>query len=216
VTRRLLTALAAVALLAGCPIPQPLPDYPAGTITPPRILTESVTVVRESDQALMPDGVIFVPANCTSTLPGPGYTIGARLTDPNNIEQVEARWFVNYQATQIPSHNARSEETLQGPVDATVFERTVTPWTFHPYDYPPPVDGVTPATPCAGPEPGRYCGAGTIRMVELVVSNNFAPDDTGALPFRSPAKKFETQQQRWTFLFVNSPDPATDPACPQP
>jgi hypothetical protein len=34
--RRALTLFAAAAL-AGCPLPQPLPDYPPGTITPPRI-----------------------------------------------------------------------------------------------------------------------------------------------------------------------------------
>ncbi len=40
-TRTIAAALAALGL-AGCPIPQPLPDYPAGTITPPRILVDEL------------------------------------------------------------------------------------------------------------------------------------------------------------------------------
>jgi hypothetical protein len=186
--RRVLPALAGALVLAGCPIPQAVPDYPAGTITPPRILTDSLTI---------PEPIVFVPAGCASTEPGPGYDLGARLFDSDNIEQVQARWFVNYPDREDPV----IESPIPGDPDA--FERTVPSFRFHPYRYAPPQGGGPP--PHAVPD--------TIRVVELLVSNRFfSPPMDAPLPWRSPAPNFETQQQRWTFLLVASGP--SDPGCP--
>jgi hypothetical protein len=189
--RRAALAVAGALLLAGCPIPQPLPDYPPGTITPPRILTESLTVQ---------DPIVFVPAGCASTEPGPAYALGATLFDSNNIEQVEARWFVNW-----PDNAAFFlEDPVPPDTDPTVFTRAVQPFVFHPYAFPPPRTAPT----------GRpYMTPGTIRVVELLVSNAFfEPPNDAPVPFRSPAPNFETQLQRWTFLLETSAPDA--PGCP--
>ena len=53
------------ALLAGCPLPQPLPDYPEGQpITPPRIVVDDTfrTVA-------YPESVVRVPAGCAACEP---------------------------------------------------------------------------------------------------------------------------------------------------
>jgi hypothetical protein len=180
-----LPALAGALVLAGCPIPQAVPDYPAGTITPPRILTESLTI---------PEALVFVPANCTSVTPGPGYDLGARLFDSDNIEQVQARWFVNYPDHEDPV----IDESI--PADPDTFERTVQTFRFHPYAYAPPQLGGSPP----------HQELGSIRVVELLVSNRFVDPD--GPPWRSPAPNFETQLQRWTFMLVPKGD--EDPACP--
>jgi hypothetical protein len=189
--RRIVAAAAGALLLAGCPIPQPLPDYPPGTITPPRILTESLTIQ---------DPVIFVPANCTSTEPGPAYLLGARLFDSNNIEQVQARWFVNW---PDGGGDPFIEASVPPDEDSTVFVRTVEPFLFHPYAFAPPAAG--------GGKP--FNAPSTVRVVELLVSNAFfVPADEAPVPFRSPAANFETQLQRWTFLLTS--DGPAHPDCP--
>jgi hypothetical protein len=184
-----LPALAGALVLAGCPIPQAVPDYPAGTITPPRILTESLTIQ---------EPIVFVPAGCSSTEPGPGYDLGARLFDSNNIEQVEARWFVNYPDMTFPVTDPEI------PADPDSFERTVPTFRFHPYEFAPPFGTGLPGDmkPFTEPE--------TIRVVELLVSNRFLEPD--GPDYRSPAPNFETQLQRWTFMLVAKGD--EDPACP--
>jgi hypothetical protein len=193
--RRAAASLAGALLLAGCPIPQPLPDYPPGTITPPRILTESLTIQ---------ESIIFVPAECTSTVPGPAYTLGARLFDSNNIEQVQARWFVNYPDRVDPV----VEASVPPDGDPTVFGREVEPYVFHPYEFAPPQGG--------GARP--FNTPGTIRVVELLVSNAFFdPPGNAPVAWRSPAPNFETQLQRWTFLLVDGSNGGgpTNAACPK-
>lgn len=190
--RRAAAAIAGALLLAGCPLPQPLPDYPPGAITPPRILVESLTIK---------DPIVFVPAGCSSTEPGPGYDLGARLFDTNNIEQVQARWFVNYPDRLDPVIDA----AVPPDGDPLVFERTVPPFRFHPYAFAPPQGG--------GVRP--FNAIGSVRVVEILVSNAFFDPPTSApIPWRSPAANFETQLQRWTFLLVTS-DPDAD-GCPPP
>ena len=86
--RRANLALAALAFgLAACPIPQPLPDYPAGTVTPPRILMDADAIVPTTDG----NPIIFVPADCPTTAV-PEYTLGTSVSDTNTIESIEARW----------------------------------------------------------------------------------------------------------------------------
>jgi len=187
---RLPGALAAAAGLAACPLPQPLPEYRGTGVTPPQIVEESVQVNGER----APSPVILVPAGCTNA---PQYALSAVLEDSNNLEPVSARWFVNYDARYGPYYAKQFEEpnvppTTSDPLDIT---RTVTPWTFRPYSYPGPA-GVD-----AGPVP--LSDPGVVRVVELVVSQNFDPAATD-FPNRAPAAGFKTQSYAWTFLTAPS------------
>lgn len=215
--RRTLAAAAAAAALAGCPLPQPLPDYPPGTITPPRILADEISIAGTSSNG---QSIVLVPANCPIQ---PVYSLGAQVLDANTIEQVEARWFVNYHPqSEIHSRPWRSDVIPPDP-DPLVLIRSVPPrnaetgaeqpFEFRPYQSPPPY--VLP--PTSGPP---WPGQGIVRVVELVVSNGFDPAATwpaAALPNRAPRPAFETQVYRWAFLTVPEStgqcDPASDPTC---
>lgn len=181
-------------LLAGCPIPQTLPDYPAGTVTPPRILVDE----------LAGDGnpIIFVPANCTTTQV---YSLSARVVDTNTIETIAGRWFVNYDP-QSSVNSSYKEYVVPPNADTTNLIREVPPraagvqqfWAFRPYDYPPAI---------GAPDPGHgypYPDPGILRVVELVVSNGFDPSVVGTAPLsnRAALPGFETQVYRWVFLSV--------------
>ncbi len=189
-------ALAAAVVLAGCPLPQPLPDYPAGTITPPRILAASTTSGVES--------IVPVPAGCTGT--APTYDLDARIFYQDSVT-VEARWFVDYRA-DVPPRYAIHNPIREVPADpdTLVLERQVPRFTFQPYGFPVP------------PELGSLAGAkdpGVVHVVELVVSNGFDPSPTAPQPNRSPAvtdgaARFEIQTYRWVFVNVTGLD------CPTP
>jgi hypothetical protein len=184
-------AAACAAALAGCPLPQPLPDYPAGTITPPRILQESVTQGVES--------IIPVPADCATT---PAQTLGGRIFYQSNVA-VEARWFVDYKST-VPSRYTVLNTNREVPADPDPLnlERQVPPFTFDPYGFPP-------ATELGGAFPS-WSAPGIVHVVELVVSNGFdaSPAATQPQPNRTPATStdglttFEIQTQRWVFVTV--------------
>ncbi len=204
--RALVAAAATLLLLAGCPLPQPLADYPAGTVTPPRILMDPLN---------QPQSTLLVPAGCSGA--APGYDLGAELVDNNTGETVTARWFVDYDrqnsARCVP---AAPEEVITGPGDQAQdpTRRKVSPYHFAPYDHDPATGGTDPAAP------------GVVHVVELVVSNRFdATADEVALcnpgvpadtyPFRMPASEngvhFETQIYRWVFVNVA---PSSVVACP--
>jgi hypothetical protein len=192
--RRAALLLAAVALgLAGCPIPQPLPDYPAGTVTPPRI--------RMDEQLQQWDGAVtLVPANCTTLAP---YVLSARVVDTNTFESIEARWFVNYDFRDL-AHSQIWDRAVIGPnADTNNLVRAVPPFQYEPYRYDPPYlttarfDGTTPGS--------RFPDAGIVRVVELVVSNGFDPGLVNTIApgvNRTPQAGFETQYHRWVFLTV--------------
>ncbi len=191
---RLVPALLLVAALAGCPLPQNLPEYPTGgTITPPRIQSDTVTPG---------DTVILVDAACAAA---PSFTLSALLVDENTFEKVEARWFVDYDpdrastVTPIPPI-----QLIDGPSDGVTIERKVDPFVFRPYGFDP-----------LGGEQAFRDGGG-IHIVELVVSNNFAPETPPpvpphARPWRTPLKTatqtFETQVYRWVFHYVPTATP---------
>ncbi len=182
-----LVALACAAALAGCPIPQPLPDYPAGTITPPRILIESVTPS---------DPVILVGTDCAAGNE-PRFTLSANLYDTNNIEQVVARYFVNYSTAALLTQNPiGGDRIVEASTDPLILDRQVPSWTFPVYGYPPPSG--------TGTYPGpTYNEAGTVRVVDLLVSNNFYdPPDAAVPPYRGAAANFEVQLYRWVFVLV--------------
>lgn len=192
-------------LLAGCPLPQPLADYPQGTVTPPRILMDSVS----------PTGtVVRVPAGCETP---PTYDLRASLVDNDTSETVTVRWFVDYD----PHNTARCtpvvpQEAIAGPGDEAEDPtlRAVSPYLFAPYDHTAAL-GQTDAA-----------AAGSFHVVELVVSNGFdASADqialctpslaAGTSPFRMPASEggvlFETQTYRWVFVNVEQ---SADVKCP--
>ena len=195
--KRAAIALAGALVLAGCPIPQPLPEYEAGTITPPRIVVDDSV-----SQIAFPGTAILVPPDgCSST--APSYPLSASLVDVNTVEQIVARWFVNYDAAD-PVRKCPEGGDIEIPgTSSTATRRTVPTFTFYPHtSYGKTVAG---GNGTDGKEPG------TLQVVELVVSNGFdpavavSPLDTrpgsGALPpFRRPASGFETQMFRWVFV----------------
>lgn len=192
--RRTTVGLALAAALVGCPIPQPLPDYPAGTITPPRIVVDSI-----SESAT----VVWVPGGCTTH---PTYDLNATLIDVNTFEVVRARWFVNYDPADSARYTPIQQNDIPG-VDSNppITERAVPTFTFRPYDGFPTIGGT-------GGNSGSTPGA--VHIVELVVSNGFDSAVTGPpapLPFRTPLPGFETQLYRWTFFTVT---PTTNVPCP--
>jgi hypothetical protein len=120
--KRAAAAVALAIVLAGCPLPQPLPDYPPGTITPPRILTDRIVY---SDRT-----VVDVPAECAVH---PTFPLSARLVDVITIETVRARWFVNYDPA-LPARNMPAQQVdIPGSNDTTATERAVPAWTFDAY-----------------------------------------------------------------------------------
>jgi hypothetical protein len=189
--RRAAASLAGALLLAGCPIPQPLPDYPPGSVTPPRILVDEIA----GDSS-----VTLVPANCTTG--EPVYALAARVVDTNTIETIDTRWFVNYDPRFLLYYHPWQNDPVQPDPDPTVLTRVVPTFQFQPYQYPPPPDlGGGPGPP--------YPDSGIVRVVELVVSNGFDPTavtTSFAMPYRTPRIGFETQLHRWVFVSV--------PECP--
>lgn len=204
--RALVAAVSLLLVLAGCPLPQPLPNYPAGTVTPPRILMDPLAQA----QSFIP-----VPAGCTGT--APSYGLAAQLVDDNTSETVTARWFVDYdRSNSARCAPAVPENVITGPGDQAKdpTHRSVPAYLFAPYDHEPVLGGTDPS------------GLGVIHVVELVVSNRFdanvdqvslcTPDVPATIyPFRMPASQggvhFETQTYRW--VFVNMP-PSDALPCP--
>jgi hypothetical protein len=195
---RTLTTLAAALLLAGCMLPQPLPDYPAGTVTPPRILAARVS------RAV--DSIITVPAGCAAE---PVYELDATIFYPDT-PTVEARWFVDYRAdsaSRSAIQNANGITAVLADPDPLVLERAVPGFRFRPYRYP------VPDELGAGRDPKA---AGAVHVVELVVSNGFDTSPDAPEPNRTPGHttlgQFGIQTYRWTFVTV---DPAAaGVACP--
>lgn len=196
--RALVAGASLLALLAGCPLPQPLPSYPAGTVTPPRILM---------DPLMQSQSTIRVPAACSTA---PAYDLAAELVDDNTSETVTVRWFVDYDRTNQTLCVPAQEDVLTGPGDQAPdpTRRTAPPFHFAPYSRFPVVGGTDPEAP------------GIVHVVELAVSNRFdtTTDDqalctgavpAGTFPFRMPASQggshFETQTYRWIFVNVSDP-----------
>jgi len=188
--RRACLALAGALLLAGCPIPQAVPDYPPGTVTPPRILQASVYPSAP---------YVLVSSGCAAGNE-PTYEMSAQLFDSNN-EQVVARWFVNYDSGDPLSQNPiGGDHPVPIPTSAADFVRTVPDLPFgrgsgfSPYQYRPALGTGTLTVP-------PYVEPGTVRVVELLVSNNFR-SEPAVPPFRQAAVDFEVQLHRWVFVLV--------------
>lgn len=202
--RALPAFLAAALLLAGCPLPQPLPDYPKGTVAPPRIVVDD-----NIRPVTNPGTFVRVPVGCS---PEPVYTLDAFLRDTNTTEPFPVRWFVNYAPTSQPAFTIQQEDTVRGATDGAAdptLRELPRAYAFRPYQFQP--------VPGTG---GEVKGAaGALHVVELVVSNGFDPaadtsvDPLPALPYRTPAQGFEVQVYRWIFVLV--PLSGTD-LCPFP
>jgi len=198
--------VASLLLLTGCPLPQPLANYPKGTVTPPRILMDSIAY---------PDPVVQVPAGCTAT--APSFDLTGTLVDSNTSEKVDVRWFVDYDRQNSARCAPVFEKIIDAPGESASdpTHRTVPPYFFAPYDH----DAVVGAV-------GTSDAVGAIHVVEMVVSNSFDASvddialcnaDTSAttFPFRTPATSggvsFETQTYRWVFVNVA---PSAAVSCP--
>ncbi|HSD20066.1 MAG TPA: hypothetical protein VLC54_08515 [Anaeromyxobacter sp.] len=191
-------AAVAAVLLAGCPLPQPLPDYPEGEpITPPRIVVDDT--IRS---VTYPESVVRVPAGCAQE---PVYQLSASLRDAITNENVVARWFVNYDPTNRPSVTPQFPEEIPPPDGGDQTLRATRPFEFPAYQY----------ASVAGS--GERGSPGALHVVELVVSNGFDPNadtPTAELPYRKPKLGFEVQIYRWVFLTVApSPGGCTGVGC---
>ena len=174
---RIALLLAALSGLAGCPLPQPVAQYPdTGSIAPPRI--------KIADVAPLDTFVWVDPTACVD----PIFTLSASLVDDNTTEAVDARWFVDYDPAEPFQQRPLAAERIEPPPTGTPDPRlrAVTPFPFQAYLF-------THAD-------------GDVHLVELVVSNGFAaeplpPTPPGWLPYRTPAANFETQLFRWVFRY---------------
>jgi hypothetical protein len=182
-------ALALAAALAACPLPQPLPEYPDAGTIPPP---------RIRMDAATPDAtVLHVSTGCT---PNPLYTLSASIVDDNTVEGVLARWFVDYDPTIATAYDPVLEVTIPPPEDGVSRVRAVPPWTVDAYQ-------LVPAAP------------GDLHVVELVVSNGFAAEQSPPVtprPYRTPAPNFETQAFRWVFHYVAPGTPGATCGFPPP
>lgn len=179
----LLCAGAALLAAGGCPLPQPLAevarvDGGAVTVSPPRIVAESV---------LPPDPVFLLQRGCPG---GPRVVVDATVRDDNTLEQVEARWFVDYTSDALgarPYH----VDVLPPPDDTAQTDRAL-----------PPLLLALPATDPAA-----------MHVLDVVVSNGFYVLDDPAAPLRnrSPQPGFEAQVYRWVFTYADSGGRCTYP-----
>jgi hypothetical protein len=173
-----LACLLALGLLAGCPLPQTLPEFPdSGTITPPRI---------RSDEVTPPDSLLVVATDCPAP---PIFELTATVVDENTTEPIEARWFIDY----LPAETARAQtvrrDTILGPENGLDRIRPVPVYAFDPY----------------ASDPGGVQPPSGVHVVELVVSNGFASDQpfpASPQPNRMPKANFETQVHRWVFHYA--------------
>ena len=177
-----------IVTMAGCPIPQSLPEYPStGKIAPPRLLADVTTPI---------DTSLEVGAGCLASAGAePVVTLHTELVDENTLEKVEARWFVDYLPGNQAREAPRATEIIDGPTDGLTTLRAVRDFTFRPYGFDP-----------QGSEQAFRDGGG-IHVVELVVSNGFAPEpEVGQpplpRPWRTPQAQFETQVLRWVFHYT--------------
>ena len=177
--RRVAAVLPAL-VLAACPLPQSVPEYPDDqAVTPPRIVTSSVS---------FPDAVVRVPAGCAIE---PALELAADLIDTNTVDAVEARWFVNYDAENQDRRRPQQATQVAPDDDPLVIRREVPPFRLEPYDF----------ASIAGTG-GSALGA--VHVVELVVSNGFDPaGDLAEQPNRSALAGYETQVYRWVLLNVD-------------
>jgi hypothetical protein len=184
--------LAALLLLAACPLPQSVPSVPAGSVTPPRIV---------EDATLTPAGTT-VPFDPTCPAAPQPFTVTATVADENFSEAVDYRWFVDYDPAVQPGYMPLARGTLDPP--------TAEPFTLR------------PVKPDFVVRPADFTPASGTHVLELVVSNGFdqRPDlEQGLLPlpYRTPLSdaqnRYEVQSHKWVFVPVPGCGTAPPPTC---
>ncbi len=132
------------------------------------------------DSAVPPESVIRVSRTCPTR---PQFSLQLQVDDPDTNELVEARWFIDYDPTT--NVGITRDDIIPGTGDPSVTVRPIAPFVY-----------VVP-----DPDP-----ANTAHVVEVVISNGFAPpgDLSVPLPNRMPAEGFETQLFRWVFQYTDT------------
>ncbi len=197
--------LAALLLLAACPLPQSVPSVPAGSVTPPRIV-EDVSRPSATSPTLTTAGttVAFDP-----TCPAgkeQRFTVTVTVADENFSEVVEYRWFVDYDPMDSLRNTPRpGSGQLDPPTKEPFTLRQVPDFSFVPASYPPAPLGM-----------GGH-------VLELVVSNGFdqraEPGQSQLpLPYRTPLSdaqnRYEVQSHKWVFVPVAGCAGTSCPTCP--
>lgn len=173
--RRLPFLAAAVAALAGCPIPQPLGDTSTtGSTVGPRIVFELL-----APQATIVD---LSPA-CPSP---PVFPLSATLLDENRDDPVDARWFVNYRVPPDRIDPARVDASVPPSPDVNDPLRALAPFPFAPLDYSAATTGQFVVELVAS---NGFYPIGTAGL---------------AMPNRTPRPGHDTQVFRWVFRYVAS------------
>lgn len=182
--------VAALLLLAACPLPQSVPSVPPGSVTPPRIV---------EDASLTPSGttVAFDPTCPTAQ----AFTVTATVADENFGEAVDYRYFVDYSPTDPFRYTPQAE----GPLDAPTQE----PFTLRPVK----PDFVVRPAQFAPADATRV-------LELVVSNGFDKSPDQGALPLpnRTPLSdannRYEVQSHKWVFVPVAGCAGTTCPACP--
>ncbi len=198
-------ALVALLALAGCPLPQALPEYPPGqTVTPPRVIVDD-----NVRQVAFPQPIVEVPAGCPIA---PTFALSTFLKDLNTEETVTGRWFVNYDARErfSPTVVVQQQDQIPPP-DVDAEDQTLRQsgtFIFAPYS----------RIPAAATGGGNGASLGAVQVVEYVVSNGFdaaagndAVDRPNRKPYQDDEVQFEVQSYKWVFITV-TPSEATP--CP--
>jgi hypothetical protein len=190
VTRRLTLLAAAAALpiaLAACPLPQPLAGVArtdGGVVTSLRIRLETV---------LPSDPIVPVAKTCPDGGP-PQFDVSAAIEDPDTIERVEARWFVDYRQDRP---DIRRADDVPGSGDPANPVRLLPSAGSQPFLFTMPA--FDPADP-----------ASRVHVLEVVVCsvgfNPIGQDPPGTLYLnRTPQLGFEAAQvYRWVFEYVDA------------
>ncbi len=179
--------LAALLLLAACPLPQSVPSVPPGSVTPPRIV-ENAT--------LSPAGttVAFDPSCSTAQ----HFTVTATVADENFSEVVEYRWFVDYDPT-IPTQ-PKFESGQLNPPDVEPFTTRLVP----PLDFRPGFG--------AGGNALHVLELVVSNGFDKSTDQSVLP-----LPYRTPLSNaqnsYEVQSHKWVFVPVAGCATAPTPTC---
>ena len=185
--------LAALLLLAACPLPQSVPSVPPGSVTPPRIVEDASRPSATSTTLVTAGTTVAFDPGCPTVQ---SFTVAATVADENFGEAVEFRWFVDYDPLDPLRYAPR-------PGSGQLDPPTQEPFTLRPV----PGFSVTPI------------GFGNaMHVLELVVSNGFdqrsEPGQSQLpLPYRTPLSdaqnRYEVQSHKW--VFVPAPGCGTAP-----
>lgn len=190
-------AAAALLLAAGCPLPQPLPSVPTGSVTPPRIVEDLGSTPPGTINTGFTGATPFDPTSC-AVGKEQQFTLVATVADENFSEAVGYRWFGDYD----PASTQYYTPLVLGSLDPPAAE----PFTLRP-------------VPSLVVYPARFLTPDATHVVDLVVSNGFdqrADQTELPLPYRTPitgTQNYEVQSHRWVFVPVPGCAVASPPTC---